>query len=59
MSMPLSNDNLDLTSQITFDGDVLFAVTTNEVEPGQIDDMLLGMLAAELTWDAVLCSFLE
>jgi len=41
----------------SFDGDVLFAVTTNEVEHGPIDDMLLGMLAAELAWDAVLSSW--
>lgn len=41
----------------SFDGDVLFAVTTNEVEPAQLDDMLLGMLASDLAWDAVLSSF--
>jgi L-aminopeptidase/D-esterase-like protein len=41
------------------DGDVLYAVTTNDVEPAQLDDMLLGMLASDLTWDAVLSSFAE
>jgi L-aminopeptidase/D-esterase-like protein len=40
-----------------FDGDVLYAVTTNQVEPAQLDDMLLGMLASDLAWDAVLNSF--
>jgi L-aminopeptidase/D-esterase-like protein len=41
------------------DGDVLYAVTTNEVGPAQLDDMLLGMLASDLAWDAVLSSFSE
>jgi 6-aminohexanoate-oligomer endohydrolase len=35
------------------DGDVLFAVTTSEVEAG-VDDLTLGVLASELAWDAVL-----
>jgi L-aminopeptidase/D-esterase-like protein len=37
-----------------FDGDVLYAVTTNEVENPNIDDIVLGALASELAWDAVL-----
>ena len=40
-------------------GDVLYAVTTNEVEPAQFDDMLLGMITSDLAWDAVLSSFVE
>jgi L-aminopeptidase/D-esterase-like protein len=43
----------------SFDGDVLYAVTTNEVESAQLDDMLLGMLASDLAWEAVLSSFAE
>ena len=35
------------------DGDVLYAVSTNELDDG-IDDLTLGMLASELAWDAVL-----
>jgi L-aminopeptidase/D-esterase-like protein len=37
-----------------FDGDVLYAVTTNEVENPQIDAISLGVLASETVWDAVL-----
>jgi 6-aminohexanoate-oligomer endohydrolase len=36
------------------DGDVLFAVTTNEVEHPALDAATLGVLASELAWDAVL-----
>ena len=39
------------------DGDVLYAVTTDEVENEAVSDSLLSVLAAELAWDAVLCSF--
>lgn len=35
------------------DGDVLYAVSTNELDEG-IDDLTLGVLASELAWDAVL-----
>jgi 6-aminohexanoate-oligomer endohydrolase len=36
------------------DGDVLFAVTTNEVENDALDSLTLGVVASELAWDAVL-----
>ena len=36
----------------SYDGDVLFTVTTGEVDAGA-----LAVLAAELAWDAVLSSF--
>jgi L-aminopeptidase/D-esterase-like protein len=36
------------------DGDVLFAVTTNEVESPLLDPIGLGVIASELAWDAVL-----
>ncbi len=36
------------------DGDVLFAATTNEVDNAALDGYALGVLAAELAWDAVL-----
>jgi L-aminopeptidase/D-esterase-like protein len=39
-----------------YDGDVLFAVTTSEVE-STLDAAALGVLASELAWDAVLTSF--
>jgi 6-aminohexanoate-oligomer endohydrolase len=39
------------------DGDVLFAVTTAEVENGALGATALGLLASELAWDAVLSSF--
>ena len=38
------------------DGDVLYAVTTNEVENPAVGGIALGMLASELAWDAVLAS---
>jgi 6-aminohexanoate-oligomer endohydrolase len=38
-----------------YDGDVLFAVTTSEVE-SRLDAAALGVLASELAWDAVLAS---
>jgi 6-aminohexanoate-oligomer endohydrolase len=41
------------------DGDVLFAVTTDEVEDPSLDVTTLGLLASELAWDAVLCCFVE
>jgi 6-aminohexanoate-oligomer endohydrolase len=36
------------------DGDVLFAVSTNEVESAEVDSIGLGVVASELAWDAVL-----
>ncbi len=39
------------------DGDVLYAVTTGAVDNAAISPTALGMLAAELAWDAVLASF--
>jgi L-aminopeptidase/D-esterase-like protein len=43
--------------QTLADGDVLFAVTTNEVENALLDPVRLGVLASELAWDAVLGCF--
>jgi L-aminopeptidase/D-esterase-like protein len=39
------------------DGDVLYAVTTAEVEKPAVDPIGLGVIASELAWDAVLQSF--
>ncbi|BAY12150.1 P1 family peptidase [Calothrix sp. NIES-2098] len=39
------------------DGDVLYAVTTNEVENKYLETTALGILASELAWDAVLSCF--
>jgi 6-aminohexanoate-oligomer endohydrolase len=36
------------------DGDVLYAVTTDEVDGGSLDSISLGVIASELAWDAVL-----
>ncbi len=36
------------------DGDVLYAVTTNDVESAQLESIALGIVASELAWDAVL-----
>src|SRR5207248_3097117 len=41
------------------DGDVLYAVTTNEVENTTLNPTAIGLLASELAWDAVLNSFQE
>ena len=38
------------------DGDVLYTVSTNEVESPGLTSMSLGVLASELAWDAVLSS---
>lgn len=40
-----------------YDGDVLFFVSTNEVENPNLDPALLGLYASEVVWDAVLNSF--
>ena len=39
------------------DGDVLYAVSTAEVDNPLIDSVALSVLASELAWDAVLASF--
>ena len=39
-----------------FDGDVLYAVTTAEVENDELPAMSLGVVASELAWDAVLAA---
>jgi L-aminopeptidase/D-esterase-like protein len=39
------------------DGDVLYAVTTAEVDESAVDPIGLGVIASELAWDAVLQSF--
>lgn len=41
------------------DGDVLYAVTTNEVEHPTLSVAALGMLASELLWDAILGIYQE
>jgi L-aminopeptidase/D-esterase-like protein len=42
-----------------FDGDVLYAVSTEEVENGALGDVALATLLSELAWDAVLASVQE
>ena len=40
------------------DGDVLYAVTTNEIPHDKgLNEYVLGVLASETAWDAVLASF--
>ena len=40
------------------DGDVLYAVTTNEVaQEDGLNEYVLSVLASETAWDAVLASF--
>ena len=40
------------------DGDVLFAVSTGEVDSDPVlDTTALGIVASELAWDAVLTSY--
>jgi len=39
------------------DGDVLYAVTTAEVENPGVDPIGLSVVASDLAWDAVLRSF--
>src|SRR5436309_1490972 len=36
------------------DGDVLYAVTTNKVAGGDVNEFVLAAAASELAWDAVL-----
>jgi L-aminopeptidase/D-esterase-like protein len=40
-----------------WDGDILFAVTTQKVENAALDEVSLGIVASELAWDAVLATF--
>ena len=40
--------------QTMIDGDVLYAVTTDEVENPNLNEIALGVLASEAAWDAVL-----
>jgi L-aminopeptidase/D-esterase-like protein len=37
-----------------YDGDVLYLVTTNEVENRDLNDVEFGIIASEVAWDAVL-----
>jgi L-aminopeptidase/D-esterase-like protein len=39
-----------------YDGDVLYAVTTNEVSNPALDAISAGVVASELAWDAVLAA---
>ena len=39
------------------DVDVLYAVSTDEVDNAEVDSISLGVVASELAWDAVLASF--
>jgi len=39
------------------DGDVLYAVTTNEIANADVNEFVLAAAASELAWDAVLSSF--
>jgi L-aminopeptidase/D-esterase-like protein len=39
------------------DGDVLFMVTTDEIENNQLSPMAFGIIASDIVWDAVLNSF--
>jgi 6-aminohexanoate-oligomer endohydrolase len=41
------------------DGDVLFAVSTNEVESPLLESIGLGIVASEVAWDAVLAAVLR
>jgi L-aminopeptidase/D-esterase-like protein len=36
------------------DGDILYAVSTNEVNYPHVDEVALGVVASEVLWDAVL-----
>lgn len=40
-----------------YDGDVLYAVTTNEVDPPELEYFQTSYVASELVWDAVLRSY--
>jgi L-aminopeptidase/D-esterase-like protein len=40
-----------------YDGDVLYAVTTNELDPAPLSYNEISYIASELAWDAVLSCF--
>ena len=40
-----------------WDGDILFAVSTQRVTNEKLDEVSLGIVASEIAWDAVLASF--
>ena len=40
-----------------WDGDILFAVSTQKVDNTALDEVSLGVIASELAWDAVLAAF--
>ena len=40
-----------------WDGDILFAVSTQRVDNPVLDEVSLGVVASELAWDAVLATF--
>ena len=40
-----------------WDGDILFALSTQKVANPELDEVSLGVVASELLWDAVLASF--
>ena len=40
-----------------WDGDILFAVSTQKVDNAALDEVSLGVVASELAWDAVLATF--
>ena len=39
------------------DGDVLFMVTTDEIENNQLSPMAFGIIASDIVWDAILNSY--
>ena len=40
-----------------WDGDILFAVSTQRVDNPALDEVSLGIVASEIAWDAALASF--
>ena len=40
-----------------WDGDILFAVSTQRVDNNTLDEVSLGVVASEIAWDALLASF--
>lgn len=40
-----------------WDGDILFAVSTQRVDNAALDEVSVGVIASELAWDAVLACF--
>jgi L-aminopeptidase/D-esterase-like protein len=41
------------------DGDVIYAVSTNQVENPTVESIGLGVVASELSWEAVLAAVLR